>query len=281
MLRQLLAEQAFDDGFAALLARPVAAAALECRHAHSAAAKPISAAPKTMIGKRHVEKEDADEGRRRERDQCPVLERALADPDHRLDDDRQHRGLEAEEQRRDDRNVAPAGVDVAERHDRDDAGQDEQPARHDAAERAMHQPADVGGKLLRLGARQQHAVVEGVQKPLFGDPALLLDQDAMHHGDLAGGTAEAERRDAHPGPERLAQAHAMRWHVRDVAGHSRIVHLRPLVWCSASCGSLRSRRDTSDRRRRRAPSPRRAAGDRPDTCANSRATRRAALPIAA
>ena len=160
-------------------------------------------------------------------DQRPVLEGALADPDHRLDDDRQHGGLEAEEQRRDDRNVAPARVDVAERHDGDDAGQDEQPARHDAAERAMHQPADIGGELLRLGARQQHAVVERVQKPLLGDPALLLDQDAVHHRDLPGGAAEAQRRDAHPGPERLAQADAMRWDLTFAAsrGHrSVIVH---------------------------------------------------------
>ena len=69
----------------------------------------------------------------------------------------------------------------------------------------MHQPADVGRKLLRLGPGQQHAVVEGVQEPLLRDPALLLDQDAVHHGDLAGGTAEAQRRDPHPRPERLVQ----------------------------------------------------------------------------
>jgi len=41
----------------------------------------------------------------------------------------------------------------------------------------MHQPADIGGKLLRLGSRQQHAVIERVQEPVFGDPALLVDQD--------------------------------------------------------------------------------------------------------
>jgi hypothetical protein len=32
-----------------------------------------------------------------------------------------------------------------------DAGQDEQPARHDAAGGAVHQPADIGRKLLCLG----------------------------------------------------------------------------------------------------------------------------------
>ena len=170
----------------------------------------MNAAPKTMIGKGTLKKKMPTKAAAASAIRAAVLERALADPDHRLDDDRQHRRLEAEEQRHDDRNVAPARVDVAERHDRDDAGQDEQPARHDAAERAMHQPADVGGKLLRFGTGQQHAVVERVQKPLLGDPALLLDQDAMHDGDLAGRAAEAERRDAHPGPERFVKRHAMR-----------------------------------------------------------------------
>ena len=83
----------------------------------------MSAAPKTMSGKRHVQKEDADEGGGGQRDQRSVLERALADADHRLDHDRQHRRLQAEEQRRDDRHVAAGGIDVAQRHDGDDAGQ--------------------------------------------------------------------------------------------------------------------------------------------------------------
>ena len=210
MLRQLIPEQAVDNGFITLLARSVITAALECRHTHRRRGETDERCAKDDDRERHVEKENADEGGRREPDQRLVLERAFADPHHRLDDDRQHRGLEAEEQRRDDRNIAPARVYVAQRHDGDDAGQDEQPACHDAAERAVHQPADVGSQLLRLGPRQQHAIVKRMQEPLFRDPALLLDQDAMHHRDLAGGAAEAQRRDPHPRPERLAQAHAMR-----------------------------------------------------------------------
>jgi hypothetical protein len=34
-----------------------------------------------------------------------------------------------------------------------------------------------------------------VEKSSFGNPALLLDQDPMHHGDLPGRPAEAEGRD--------------------------------------------------------------------------------------
>jgi hypothetical protein len=41
---------------------------------------------------------------------------------------------------------------------------------------AVHQPADVGGELLRLWSGQQHAVVERVQEAAFADPAPFLDQ---------------------------------------------------------------------------------------------------------
>ena len=58
-----------------------------------------------------------------------VLERALADAEHRLQHDREHRGLEAEKQRDDHRHVAVGGIDVAQRHDGDDAGNDEQARR--------------------------------------------------------------------------------------------------------------------------------------------------------
>ena len=62
----------------------------------------------------------------------------------------------------------------------------------------MHQPADIDRKLMRLGPRQQHAVVERVQESRLADPALLLDEDAMHHRDLPGGPAEAQRGDSSP-----------------------------------------------------------------------------------
>jgi hypothetical protein len=69
----------------------------------------------------------------------------------------------------------------------------------------VHQPADVGGKLLRLWPGQQHAIVEGVQEPLFTDPAFLVDEDAVHDRDLPGRTAEREHRDAQPDPKGLAE----------------------------------------------------------------------------
>jgi hypothetical protein len=46
-------------------------------------------------------------------------------------------------------------------------------------------------ELLRLGARQEHAIVERVEETLFPDPLLLVDQDAMHHRNLSRRAAEA------------------------------------------------------------------------------------------
>jgi len=73
----------------------------------------------------------------------------------------------------------------------------------------VHQPADIDGKLLRLGAGQQGAVVERLQEAVLADPPLLLDDDAMHHRDLAGRAAEGERRDTGPHFHGFAEGNAM------------------------------------------------------------------------
>ncbi len=57
---------------------------------------------------------------------------------------------------------------------------------------SVQQPPDVGRELLRFGARQQHAVAQCMQETLFADPALLVDQDAVHDGDLSGGAAKGQ-----------------------------------------------------------------------------------------
>ncbi len=88
-------------------------------------------------------------------------------------------------------------------------GRMNQPAGRDAAGGAMQQPADIGGQLLRLGAREQHAVVERMQESAFRNPVLFLDQDAMHHRDLAGGAAEAEQCDAQPHPKCFGERNAV------------------------------------------------------------------------
>ena len=69
----------------------------------------------------------------------------------------------------------------------------------------MQQPADVHRELLRFRSRQQHAVVQRMQEPALADPALLLDQNAVHHRDLPGRPAEAERGDLRPDPYGLTE----------------------------------------------------------------------------
>jgi hypothetical protein len=139
-----------------------------------------------------------------------------------------------EEQRDHQRHAAIGGIDIAERHDRDDAGDDEEAAGHDPAERPMHEPADISRELLRFGTRQQHAVVEGMQKARLGNPAFLIDQDAMHHRDLAGRTTEAEQCDAQPDAERLAQRDSVCWLGSLALNHRKLSHS-----LSPSCMGLR------------------------------------------
>ena len=171
----------------------------------------------------HVEKEDRDKGDGGQRDHQPVAQRALADADHGMDDDGEHRGLQPEEHRLDEADIAIGRVDVAQPHDGDDAGQDEQAAGHDAAGGPVQQPADIGRKLLRLRPRQQHAVVQRMQEPALGDPVLFLDQDAVHHRDLPGRAAEAEHGDPQPDPEGFTETDAVT-EVAACAGPGRLAH---------------------------------------------------------
>ena len=91
----------------------------------------------------------------------PVAE-PVADLHHRLEHDRKHGRLEAEEQGLDDAEGAEAGIEPAQDHQADIAGQHEQAACHDAAPHAVHQPADVDGQLLSLRPGQQVAVAQRV-----------------------------------------------------------------------------------------------------------------------
>ena len=102
--------------------------------------------------KRDGEEEQSDKRTDRDDDPEPRLQGPAADPQHRLDDNGEDGRLEAEEQPGDNADVAPDHVNPAERHQRDHARHHEQNARDQAAERAVHQPADIDRKLLRLGS---------------------------------------------------------------------------------------------------------------------------------
>jgi len=105
--------------------------------------------------------------------------------------------------------MAKDGVDHAEGHDGDRAGQHEQGARDQAALGLVKQPADVDGELLRLRAWQQHAVVQRMQEPVLADPALFLDENAVHDCDLSGRAAERKRRHARPDTHGFRKRDAM------------------------------------------------------------------------
>ncbi len=123
--------------------------------------------------------------------------------------DHQHGGLETEEQAFDDRELAEQHVDPRQRHDGEQAGQHEQRAGEQPALGAMHQPADIGRELLRLGAGQQRAIIERLQEAVLADPLLLLDDDAMHHRDLSRRAAEAEDGHAQPDDQRFVERNAV------------------------------------------------------------------------
>jgi hypothetical protein len=213
---QFIAQETVDQG--GRFRRSVAAADREGGPAAEVADQPRA---QHDHGKRDVEEEYPHEGCSGETLHDPVFQCPLADAHDGLDHDGEHCRLEAEEQRRHETHVTEGRVDVAERHDGDDAGQDEQAAGHDPASGTMHQPADIGRKLLRLRTRKQHAVIQRVLEPVLGDPILLLHQDPVHHRDLTGGTAETQHRHAKPDPKGLAYGrHASR---RQRGGNRRVV----------------------------------------------------------
>ena len=88
------------------------------------------------------------------------LSARLAIAQQRLDHDRQHRRLDADEQRLGDRQLAEGRVQHRQREHHQRARQHEQQPGRQAALEPVQAPADVGGELHGLGPRQQHAEVE-------------------------------------------------------------------------------------------------------------------------
>lgn len=127
-----------------------------------------------------------------------VPEGTTANSHHGLSHDRQHRWSDCRQDGGDHSGVAGPDVERGEPQERDHPGQHEQSARDQAAAHSVEQPADVDRELLCLGAWEQGAVRKGVQESLLADPALLVDQDALHDRDLAGRTTEGLQRDGEP-----------------------------------------------------------------------------------
>ena len=79
-----------------------------------------------------------------------------------------------------------------------------------AAPHLVQEPPDVDRELLRLGAGQQHAVVQRVQEPAVRDPAAALDDLLVHDRDLPRRAAEVDEAELHPEARRLAERDAVR-----------------------------------------------------------------------
>jgi hypothetical protein len=203
--------------------------ARECWVASACAKKPDETCLNDDERKRDGEEKDGYECSRRQSLQRSALKGAPADSDHGFDDDHQNGRLQTKESGRHVADFAPFSVDDAESHQRDDAWQDEQPTRHQAAAHAMHQPADVRGELLRLGSGQKHAVVERMQEPALRHPSFFFDENAVHDGDLPGRAAEAQRRDTKPDAKGFSHRNAVTSPIPTFSGRQskRIGHVRP------------------------------------------------------
>src|SRR4051812_4550716 len=187
---------------------------------------------------RDGEEEDADECGRGYAHQEARLQRALANPDERLDDDDEYRRLDSVERAFDGGDAATHGVEDAEREHHQRPRQHEQDAGGEPAARAVKQPPHIGGELLRLRAWQQDAEVERVEEALLVDPFALIDEHAMHDRDLACRSTEADEAELEPEAERLAKG--------DVFVHCRGQALLFHIWgpwrkgCSAYSSSISS-----------------------------------------
>jgi hypothetical protein len=158
-------------------------------------------------GEGHIQREDRHERRRRDAPQPVVFQGAAAYAVRRVQDQCRHGRFDAVKDARYHGQGAKSDVYPRQRHQNEKRRQYKQSPRDDAAPGAVHEPADVDGELLRLGPGQQHAVVQGVQKPLFTDPAFLLDQLGVHDGDLPGRAAKTDETELEPVPERLGKTY--------------------------------------------------------------------------
>jgi hypothetical protein len=137
-----------------------------------------------------VEEEQRDNGSTGEGPGGPSLQRSAGDAQQRLDHHHQHRAFQPKEEGCDEGYVAQQCVDQRQHEHHHGARQDEGDACRQPAPDPVHDPAKVGGQLLRLGPGQQRDEVQCVQEALLTDPVALVDHLAVQQRDLARGSAE-------------------------------------------------------------------------------------------
>ena len=154
---------------------------------------------------RDGEEEDGNKGQYGDDHIVCTAQRTPGDTQQGLDDDHQDRGLDADERRLDDRDLAEIGIQDAQAEDDEGARQHEEKSGGKPAERAVQPPADIGRKLHGLWPRQQHAEVQAMQEAVLGDPPPLVDENAVHQRDLPRRSAEGQHPDLRPDGEGLSQ----------------------------------------------------------------------------
>ncbi len=164
--------------------------------------------------KRDIKEIYRDERQGGERHQRFILERLFADADHRFRNNGRDGGFEAEEKRGNRGNGPQRNIDPAQTPEDEDGREYEKNARGERPPRPMEKPADVGRKLLRLRAGQEHAEIQGVKEVVFGHPLLILHHFLVHHGDLTGRTAEADEPEFEPVTQGLTEADLFACHAR-------------------------------------------------------------------
>ena len=139
-------------------------------------------------------------------------------------------GLDAKEYRRHRHRLLIRDIKHAERKDDQRPGQDEQHPGDHTAPHPVEQPSEIDGELLRFGPGKQHAEIQRMQEPLLADPFQLLDEQAVHYGDLPGRATKAEKADFQPDEKGLIET--------DMYGITRlcvlsglILHRRPARYC--------------------------------------------------
>ena len=160
--------------------------------------KPTRPAAMMIEREGHVKTIEGEEGHPGDEPIDIAFQRAPRHAQESLDDNCEDGGFHAEENGFNPRQVAEGGIEHGKSQHDERAGQHEQQARHQSALDAVQAPARIGGELHGFRPRQQHAEIEGREKLLLAEPFALIDDFAVHEGDLARRTAKGEAADAGP-----------------------------------------------------------------------------------
>ncbi|CAN5891219.1 hypothetical protein BH24BAC1_BH24BAC1_15030 [soil metagenome] len=161
--------------------------------------------PEDEVGEGDVEKENSDEA-------CPgddVMKGRkqgfLGNLDQGQQHDGHHRRLQPVEKGGHPGDGAEGDVGHAQPQQDKHGGQHEQDAGRQPPAHPVQEPAQVSGQLLGLRARQQHAVVEGVQKLGVRHPLLLVHDKLLHDADLPGRPAKGDEPQFEPEEKRIPE----------------------------------------------------------------------------